>query len=106
MARNLLPVVLLLPCSWAAAVADVRPNGSCKQLNVSITASAPGAVYDIPKVNNDIDATAWAVNADTWSNNPFPEKALQNTTISGTYNIHAQLYTPKVASGTYPQYHT
>ena len=77
----------------AAKPIATRPYGTCTQLNISVSASSPGHVYNIPKVENDIEATAWAIKADTWSNMLTREAVLENTTISGTYNIHAQLCT-------------
>jgi pimeloyl-ACP methyl ester carboxylesterase len=100
MANKSLTLLLLLSSTLASPVLygqprSQRPFGTCTQLNISISTSSKGYIFDIPKVNNDLDATAWALNADTWSHKPFPEPVLQNTTISGTYNIHAQLCTPK-----------
>jgi len=62
---------------------------------VTVTAKSHGFLLDIPRVDNNINATAWAIHFDTWSNKPMPEPVLENTTISGTHNIHGQICTPK-----------
>lgn len=96
MARTVFALAALLPLyTWASPARGARLHGDCKQLNVSISAASNGYVFDIPKVNNDIEATTWALNFDTWSNKPDPEPILKNTSISGTYSIHTQICVPK-----------
>lgn len=96
MARTLFHLALLFPlCAWASPARSSRMYGDCRELNVSVTTSSRGYVFDIPKVNNDIEATIWAINFDTWSHKPNPEPILKNTSINGTYNIHAQICIPK-----------
>lgn len=72
-----------------------RPDGYCKQFDIPVFASAPSAVYDIPQVNNDIEATAWAIYDATRSTLHDKRNILKNTTTSGVFNIHAQLCVPK-----------
>ena len=72
-----------------------RTNGFCKQLEIAVSATADGAVYDIPRVNNDIEAGAWAIHWDTWSRKMNNALIIKNTTISETFKIHAQLCVPK-----------
>ena len=49
-------------------------------------------VLDVPQVNKDIEATQYACTRDTWST--IPDFVIRNTTVSGTYNISAQLCIP------------
>ncbi|KAH7086602.1 hypothetical protein FB567DRAFT_580703 [Paraphoma chrysanthemicola] len=88
--------LLLLPIvSGSPVQSRDRPDGDCKQFDIPIFATAPSAVYDIPRVNNDLDATAWAI-YDATRNTPHGvENIIQNTTTSGTFKIHAQLCVPK-----------
>jgi pimeloyl-ACP methyl ester carboxylesterase len=72
-----------------------RANGFCKQFDIPVFATAPGAIYNIPRVNNDIEAGAWAIYWDTWTTPMGPANVIENTTISDTFNIHAQLCVPK-----------
>jgi pimeloyl-ACP methyl ester carboxylesterase len=67
-------------------------------LDIPVFATAPSAIYDIPRVNNDIEATAWAIYDATWSTPHSVQNIVKNTTTSDTFNIHAQLCIPK-ASG-------
>jgi pimeloyl-ACP methyl ester carboxylesterase len=72
-----------------------RPNGNCKQFDIPVFATAPSAIYDIPRVNNDIEATAWAIYDATRSTVHGVSNIIKNTTTSGTFSIHAQLCVPK-----------
>jgi hypothetical protein len=73
-------------------------NGYCKELNIPVVATAPSNIYDLPRVNNDIDATAWAIYDSTRNTPKAFESVLKNMTTSGTFNIHAQLCIPKSSS--------
>lgn len=72
-----------------------RTNGYCRQLDIPVTATAESAIYNIPRVDSDIDAIAWAIYTDTWSTVGGSDRIIKNTTTSGTFNIHAQLCIPK-----------
>ncbi|KAL6851823.1 alpha/beta-hydrolase [Trichoderma novae-zelandiae] len=74
-----------------------RPHGYCKQLDIALPVTAETAVYDIPRVDNDIEAAAWAIYDATRTTPHGPENIVKNTTTSGTFNIHAQLCIPKGA---------
>lgn len=97
MANILLAAVLLLPrYIWASPVHLTQRNfGTCTQFNVAVDASTTGYIFDLPKVDSDLDAVAWALNADTWSSPSPLERVLENITISGTYNIYTQLCIPR-----------
>lgn len=98
MASYLATSLLLLQSVSAAAVArskDFHTNGKCRQFDLSITAEAPGSVFDIPEVVDDITTVNWAVMDDRWSNKGGIR---ENITISGTYNINAQLCVPDGAT--------
>ena len=73
-------------------------RGSCQQFNLPITATAPGADYNVAKIENDIQATAWAIQYDRRTTPRGPSTVVANTTISGTFNIHAQLCMPESSS--------
>lgn len=76
---------------------EQRPDGACVQLRIPVSATAPSAIYDIPRVDNDLEATAWAIYDSTWSTVRGAQNIIKNTTTSSTFNIHAQLCTPKSA---------
>jgi pimeloyl-ACP methyl ester carboxylesterase len=75
-----------------------RTNGFCKQLNIPIPVTAASAIYSLPKIDNDIEAGAWAIGWDTWSRPQNDALVIKNTTTSGTFNIHAQLCVPSSKS--------
>ncbi|ETN36815.1 uncharacterized protein HMPREF1541_07802 [Cyphellophora europaea CBS 101466] len=88
--------ILFLGAAMAASIPrSHRSNGECRQIHISVDAEAPGAVYDVPQVIDDITTVQWAVQSDTWSNSLRPNQGiLENITIAGTYNIFAQLCVP------------
>ena len=76
-----------------------HPHGLCQEFDVLITAEAPGAVYDLPEVHDDLTTAQWAIQSDTWSWKARPDHGIiENTTISGTYSIRAQLCVPTQAT--------
>src|SRR3954471_2557207 len=81
--------------SASATNFSTRAYGSCKQLNIPVYATANSAIYDIPRVDNDIEATAWAIYDATRTTPHSVDNIIKNTTTSGTFNIHAQLCIPK-----------
>lgn len=95
-------VLFLVTSAFAASIKpdanlsskDHHINGKCKQLNIPITASVPGAIYDIPRVTNDLEAAAWGIWDSTRSTPHDETNIIKNTTISGTWNIHGQLCIP------------
>lgn len=74
-----------------------RAQGTCQQINIPVTASAPARVYDFIRITNDIEAREFAINTETWTTPLGTNKVLQNITVSSTYNIHAQLCVPSNA---------
>lgn len=74
-----------------------RADGFCKQLDIPVFATAPSAIYDIPRVDNDLEATAWAIFDATRTTPHSVQNIIKNTTTSGTFNIHAQLCIPKAS---------
>lgn len=96
MAAVIISSVLLLQTVSAAAIARSNDyHNHCREFDVAITAEAPGAVYDLPQVVDDLTTAQWAIERDTWSTKLRPDNGIiKNITISGTYNIHAQLCVP------------
>jgi pimeloyl-ACP methyl ester carboxylesterase len=68
-------------------------DGYCQELDIPVTATASGAIYDIPRIDSNIEATAWTVG--TSSRTPTGGASIGNTIISGTYNIHGRICNPK-----------
>ncbi|KAF2167136.1 hypothetical protein M409DRAFT_66194 [Zasmidium cellare ATCC 36951] len=73
-------------------------DGNCQQLDIPVHAAADSAVYDLPRVDNDLEATAWAIFDATRTTPHGIESIIRNTTTSGTFNIHAQLCHPHLGS--------
>jgi pimeloyl-ACP methyl ester carboxylesterase len=91
-------LLLVLHRTSAASISSCRrTHGSCKQLDIPVFATSDSAVYHYPRVDNDIEATAWAIYSDTWSTPAGAQTVVKNTTTSGTFNIHAQLCVPKTS---------
>ena len=88
---SLIEAVLYLLHETSAAAIGHRAYGTCQSFDIPVTVTSNSSVYDIRRVDNNIDATAWAVERDTWS---FHQGILENTTTTGTFNIHAQFCIP------------
>ncbi|KAE9364193.1 alpha/beta-hydrolase [Stipitochalara longipes BDJ] len=93
----IISILLLLHRRTSASTIDStqRAYGFCKQLDIPIFATADSAIYDIPRVDNDIEATAWAIFDATRDTPHSVQNILKNTTTSDTFNIHAQLCVPQ-----------
>lgn len=74
-----------------------RLNGYCVQLDLPMPVTAPSAVYNLPHVNSNIEAAAWAIYDATWTTPHGLQSVVTNTTTSGIFNIHAQLCIPKTS---------
>jgi pimeloyl-ACP methyl ester carboxylesterase len=93
-------VLFLLHRSRASPIItynENHTNGYCKQFTIPVFATSDSAVYDVPRVNNDIEVESWAIQASAWSAPINFMTVLKNTTTSGTFNIYAQLCVPKSA---------
>jgi hypothetical protein len=55
---------------------------------------ANNAIYDIPRVDSNIEAVEYALQADTWSTPVSSKRIKKNITIEDTFSMHAQLCTP------------
>jgi pimeloyl-ACP methyl ester carboxylesterase len=60
-----------------------------------VPVTVDSAIYDIPRVDSDIEAVAWAIYDATRTTIHGVQNIKKNTTTSGTFNIHAQLCVPK-----------
>lgn len=92
-------VLLHRRTSAAPTLASSREHGFCSQALIPISATANSAIYDLPTVNTDIEAAAWAIRDATRTTTQGLANIVRNTTTSGTFNIHVQLCTPKTSKG-------
>lgn len=94
---RILGILLFLHRQTSALAIDAsnRPYGTCKQMDIPVFATANTAIYDIPRVDNDIEATAWAIFDATRTTPHDVRNIIKNTTTSATFNIHAQLCVPR-----------
>ncbi|KAL6874333.1 alpha/beta-hydrolase [Trichoderma longibrachiatum] len=93
----LVGALIIIRAVSASPSVSHRPHGYCKQLDIPLPVTAETAVYNIPRVDNDIEAAAWAIYDATRTTAHGPENIIKNTTTSGTFNIHAQLCIPNGA---------
>ena len=92
----LLGTLLLVPSvSAVTGSTSLRLYGHCKQMNIPVTTAANNAIYNIPRVDNDIEATAWAIYDATRTTPHDAQNIIKNTTTLGVFNIHAQLCVPR-----------
>ncbi|OAK96219.1 hypothetical protein IQ06DRAFT_49905 [Phaeosphaeriaceae sp. SRC1lsM3a] len=91
----------IIAASWLllhAGLVSSHANGVCKAFDIQVSATAPSAVYDIPSVNNDIEATAWAIHDTTRTTLHREAAVIRNTTTSGIFKIHGNLCIPSSSS--------
>ena len=92
-------ILLLAPHLKAGPVPTDPPhypsNRPCTEFMLPLAVTASSAIYDVMRVDNNIDAMAFAVSRDTWSHE---FQVLKNQTISGTYDISVQLCVPPEGS--------
>jgi hypothetical protein len=81
---------LLLAASAIPVV--VAATKQCVQLQLPIFVNATNEYYDIPRVDNDIDAVQWAL--DFSVHNQIAGKIIASVPISKTYDISAELCVP------------
>lgn len=89
----LFSLILLLQLSNAGPVPSPNSNRPCENFMLPVSATAQQAEYDILHMEDNINATAFAVDLDTWSFD-LSSRILRNITVSDTYNISVQLCVP------------
>jgi hypothetical protein len=80
----------------AASSLATRSNSTgkqCIELDVPISVVATTYDYDMPRIDNNIDAVHWTVNYTTWTTNVTQLRG-ENMTIEDTFSINAQLCVP------------
>lgn len=94
MAALLLLALLLLPKRLqAGSVLSSRTDRPCTTFLLPVPAAAENAEYDTIPVGDNINATAWSVDVDTWSFNET-SRIIRNFTVSDIFQINAQLCVP------------
>ena len=93
----LLGLALLSKHLQAASTPASVGNRPCVNFMLSVSVTAQNAEYDTIHVNDNTDATAWAVDVDTWSFNQT-SRFIRNVTVSDTYDISVQLCVPPTGS--------
>jgi hypothetical protein len=95
----MLSIILYYLCyvltqSEASLISRSHSNRACVEFFIPVKVSAQNVIYDAPRVDSNIDAVEYALQADTWSTAPAPLRIKKNITIEDTFFIHAQLCTP------------
>jgi pimeloyl-ACP methyl ester carboxylesterase len=83
--------ILLLAQHLRASPVHHQTTRPCVEFLLPIEATAQSAIYDVPQVNNDVEAMNFAVLRDTWDHQ---FEMVKNHTISGTQDISVQLCIP------------
>lgn len=77
----------------AGPVPSQATDRPCVSFMLPVPATAQHAEYNTIRVDNNIDATEFAVQADTWSFNDS-SRIVRNISISDTFNLSVQLCIP------------
>ena len=80
--------------SLAQANATHYPH-SCIQANIPISVVAENNIYDVPKADNNFEATDFVTFIETWSSKAAAYTPTGNITIDDTFSISIQLCTPE-----------
>ena len=92
-----LAALLALACLFkrldAGPVPPPNSDRPCHNFILPVQAEAQHAEYDIIPVGNNVNASAFAVDVDTWSFN-LQERLIRNLTVSDTFEISVQLCIP------------
>ena len=90
---TLLTLTLLLNRLEAGPVIVPAGDRPCVNFMLPVPATAQNTEYDIIHVDDNVNATAFAVDLDTWSFNAT-SRILRNITVSDTFDISVQLCRP------------
>ena len=91
---TLLTLTLLFNRLEAGLVPSPASDRPCVNFMLPVPATAHNIEYDTVHVGDNINATAFAVDFDTWSSKNATGRALRNITISDTFDISVQLCLP------------
>jgi hypothetical protein len=70
-----------------------RPGRECMQLTVPVAVNTTNSIYDVPRVDSNIDAVDFIWDTTTWSHQSR-NRAVGEYQVHETFNIHAQLCVP------------
>ena len=90
---TLLALTFLFNGLKAAPAPSLSSDRPCINFMLPVPATAQNAEYDVIHVDDNINATAYAVDVDTWSFN-VTNRLLRNITVSDTFDISVQLCVP------------
>ncbi|KAL4938487.1 hypothetical protein BDV06DRAFT_225967 [Aspergillus oleicola] len=91
----LLGVLSLLPLVTASPAPVPRSTRPCKDLTLSLPIMATNSLYDIPHVDNTIDAVDLVWNLDTWTAPSPADRIKGDIPINQIFTISAQLCVPE-----------
>lgn len=93
-AAFVIALVLLFKRLGAEPISSPISNRPCVEFMLPVPATAQNAEYDTVAVTNNINATAFSVDLDTWSSPTENDRILRNITVSDTFDISVQLCVP------------
>jgi hypothetical protein len=102
---QLLSVACLLFGPGALAVPTNRdspsstPYMSCAKWTLPVAVSANNLIFDVPRVNSNIDAAHYAWYQDTWTRANLTARTRSILHVEDTFNINVQLCVPTAATG-------
>ena len=91
---TIVAIALVLKFLKVEALPHLTSNRTCVEFMLPVSVSAENAVYNVDRVDNNINATQFAVDYDTPSIHNSSQRAIGNITVSGTFDISAQLCIP------------
>lgn len=88
-------VALMMFTRHSEALAPAAPlSKQCIQLEVPLLITANNSRFDLPRVDNNIDAVDWVWDLTTWSHQSETGRATGVIPVNDTFTISAQLCVP------------
>ena len=85
---------LLLGFAPLSIASSSHNRGSCIDFKVPVAVKANNSIYNIPHVNNNIDAVDLVWNIDTWSSPNASTRVIRPRPVQQTFSISARLCVP------------
>jgi hypothetical protein len=81
-----------------ASTSNKVPGISCAQWTLPVAATADNVIFDVPRVDNNIDAANYAWYQDTWSTPNLTERTKSILPVDDTFGINVQLCVPTAST--------
>ncbi|KAL2866202.1 alpha/beta hydrolase [Aspergillus lucknowensis] len=96
---HLAAALLALTTSSTAAPSHSHRNRACIDLDLEVSVTANNSIYDVPRVDNNIDAVDWIWDMEAWTAPSVADRIKGVRRVDDTFAISAQLCVPGSSDG-------